>query len=85
LASLTPARKKTVRNPRVKKKQKYAEKLKKQKASYSYSFFAMYVLLTKLLQSMKQVFNKTAAAKGAASYGGEMTGIKPGLVRSRKL
>jgi U3 small nucleolar RNA-associated protein 3 len=34
---------------------------------------------------MKQVFNKSAAAKGAASYGGEMTGIKPGLVRSRKL
>jgi U3 small nucleolar RNA-associated protein 3 len=36
-------------------------------------------------KSMRQVFDKGAAAKGAASYGGEMTGIKSGLVRSRKL
>jgi len=55
-----------VRNPRVKKKEKYKEKQKK-------------------LKSMKQVFDKSAAAKGSASYGGELTGIKSGLVRSRKL
>ncbi|EMD61691.1 hypothetical protein COCSADRAFT_96031 [Bipolaris sorokiniana ND90Pr] len=63
---LTPHRKKSVRNPRVKKKEKYKEKQKK-------------------LKSMKQVFDKSAAAKGSASYGGELTGIKSGLVRSRKL
>ncbi|USP74458.1 uncharacterized protein yc1106_01732 [Curvularia clavata] len=63
---LTPHRKKSVRNPRVKKKEKYKEKQKK-------------------LKSMKQVFDKSAAAKGSASYGGELTGIKTGLVRSRKL
>jgi U3 small nucleolar RNA-associated protein 3 len=63
---LTPHRKKSVRNPRVKKKEKYKEKMKKQK-------------------SMKQVFDKGAAAKGSANYGGELTGIKSGLVRSRKL
>ncbi|EDU40173.1 Sas10/Utp3 family protein [Pyrenophora tritici-repentis Pt-1C-BFP] len=63
---LTPHRKKSVRNPRVKKKEKYKEKQKK-------------------LKSMKQVFDKGAAAKGSASYGGELTGIKSGLVRSRKL
>lgn len=63
---LTPHRKKSVRNPRVKKKEKYKEKQKK-------------------LKSMKQVFDKGAAAKGSASYGGERTGIKSGLVRSRKL
>jgi U3 small nucleolar RNA-associated protein 3 len=39
----------------------------------------------KKLKSIKQVFDKGAAAKGAASYGGEMTGIKSNLVRSRKL
>lgn len=39
----------------------------------------------KKLKSMKQVFDKAAAAKGSASYGGELTGIKSGLVRSRKL
>ncbi|KAF1944570.1 hypothetical protein EJ02DRAFT_452427 [Clathrospora elynae] len=63
---LTPHRKKSVRNPRVKKKEKYKEKQKK-------------------LKSMKPVFDKAAAAKGSASYGGELTGIKSGLVRSRKL
>ncbi|EOA81944.1 uncharacterized protein SETTUDRAFT_165485 [Exserohilum turcica Et28A] len=63
---LTPHRKKSVRNPRVKKKEKYKEKQKK-------------------LKSMKQVYDKSAAAKGSASYGGELTGIKSGLVRSRKL
>ncbi|OWY48318.1 sas10 utp3 family protein [Alternaria alternata] len=63
---LTPHRKKSVRNPRVKKKEKYKEKQKK-------------------LKSMKQVFDKGAAAKGSANYGGELTGIKSGLVRSRKL
>ncbi|CAN9407382.1 unnamed protein product [Alternaria alternata] len=39
----------------------------------------------KKLKSMKQVFDKGAAAKGSANYGGELTGIKSGLVRSRKL
>ncbi|KAI8936513.1 hypothetical protein NX059_006919 [Plenodomus lindquistii] len=63
---LTPHRKKSVRNPRVKKKEKYKEKQKK-------------------LKSMKPVFDSKAAAKGSASYGGELTGIKKGLVRSRKL
>jgi U3 small nucleolar RNA-associated protein 3 len=63
---LTPHRKKSVRNPRVKKKEKYKEKQKK-------------------LKSIKQVFDKGAAAKGSANYGGELTGIKSGLVRSRKL
>jgi U3 small nucleolar RNA-associated protein 3 len=66
ITSLTPHRKKSVRNPRVKKKEKYKEKQKK-------------------LKSMKQVFDKGAAAKGSANYGGELTGIKSGLVRSRKL
>lgn len=63
---LTPHRKKSVRNPRVKKKEKYKEKLKKEK-------------------SMKPVFDSKTAAKGSANYGGELTGIKKGLVRSRKL
>jgi U3 small nucleolar RNA-associated protein 3 len=63
---LTPHRKKSVRNPRVKKKEKYKEKQKK-------------------LKSMKPVFDRGAAAKGSANYGGELTGIKSGLVRSRKL
>ncbi|KAF1841011.1 Sas10/Utp3 family protein [Cucurbitaria berberidis CBS 394.84] len=63
---LTPHRKKSVRNPRVKKKEQYKEKQKK-------------------LKSMKPVFDKGAAAKGSANYGGELTGIKSGLVRSRKL
>ncbi|CAO2650547.1 Nn.00g018390.m01.CDS01 [Neocucurbitaria sp. VM-36] len=63
---LTPHRKKSVRNPRVKKKEKYKEKQKK-------------------LKSMKPVFDRSAAAKGSANYGGELTGIKKGLVRSRKL
>ena len=66
MTRLTPHRKKSVRNPRVKKKEKYKEKQKK-------------------LKSMKQVFDKGAAAKGSANYGGELTGIKSGLVRSRKL
>jgi U3 small nucleolar RNA-associated protein 3 len=63
---LTPHRKKSVRNPRVKKKEKYAEKLKKEK-------------------SMRPVFDKAKAASGHANYGGELTGIKKGMVRSRKL
>lgn len=63
---LTPHRKKSVRNPRVKKKEKYKEKQKK-------------------LRSMKPVFDSKNAAKGSANYGGELTGIKKGLVRSRKL
>jgi U3 small nucleolar RNA-associated protein 3 len=63
---LTPHRKKSVRNPRVKKKEKYAEKLKKEK-------------------SMRPVFDKAKASAGHANYGGEMTGIKKGMVRSRKL
>ena len=63
---MTPHRKKSVRNPRVKKKEKYKEKKIK-------------------LKSMKPVFDSTKAAKGSANYGGELTGIKKGLVRSRKL
>ncbi len=63
---MTPHRKKSVRNPRVKKKEKYKEKKIK-------------------LKSMMPVFNSTNAAKGSANYGGELTGIKKGLVRSRKL
>jgi U3 small nucleolar RNA-associated protein 3 len=63
---LTPHRKKSVRNPRVKKKEKYKEKLKKEK-------------------SMRPVFDKSKAASGHANYGGELTGIKKGMVRSRKL
>ncbi|KAG9202902.1 hypothetical protein G6514_003925 [Epicoccum nigrum] len=63
---LTPHRKKSVRNPRVKKKEKYKEKLKKEK-------------------SMRPVFDKAKAASGHANYGGELTGIKKGIVRSRKL
>ncbi|PSN59731.1 hypothetical protein BS50DRAFT_605052 [Corynespora cassiicola Philippines] len=58
---LTPHRKKSVRNPRVKKKLKFAEKQKK-------------------LKSMKPVYSAPTG-----SYGGELTGIKKGLVRSRKL
>ncbi|KAF2131760.1 hypothetical protein P153DRAFT_286018 [Dothidotthia symphoricarpi CBS 119687] len=63
---LTPHRKKSVRNPRVKKKEKYKEKQKK-------------------LKSMMPVFDKAKSAAGGANYGGELTGIKKGLVRSRKL
>jgi U3 small nucleolar RNA-associated protein 3 len=63
---LTPHRKKSVRNPRVKKKEKYKEKLKKER-------------------SMRPVFDKAKSAAGSANYGGELTGIKKGLVRSRKL
>lgn len=63
---LTPHRKKSVRNPRVKKKEKYKEKQKK-------------------LKSMKPVFDSKNAGMGRANYGGELTGIKKGLVRSTKL
>lgn len=63
---LTPHRKKSVRNPRVKKKEKYKEKLQKER-------------------SMRPVFDKAKSAAGSANYGGELTGIKKGLVRSRKL
>ena len=55
-----------MRNPRVKKKEKYKEKLKKER-------------------SMRPVFDKAKSAAGSANYGGELTGIKKGLVRSRKL
>jgi U3 small nucleolar RNA-associated protein 3 len=37
------------------------------------------------MKSMKPVFDAAKKASGGASYGGEMTGIKKGLVRSRKL
>jgi U3 small nucleolar RNA-associated protein 3 len=63
---LTPHRKKSVRNPRVKKKEAYKKKQKK-------------------LKSIRPVFDKAKSASGAANYGGELTGIKKGLVRSRKL
>ncbi|KAL5113947.1 something about silencing protein 10 [Pleosporales sp. CAS-2024a] len=63
---LTPHRKKSVRNPRVKKKEKYKEKQKK-------------------LKSMMAVFDSAKKQAGGANYGGELTGIKKGLVRSRKL
>ncbi|KAH7095989.1 Sas10 C-terminal domain-containing protein [Paraphoma chrysanthemicola] len=63
---LTPHRKKSVRNPRVKKKEKYKEKQKK-------------------LRSMMPVFDSAKKQAGGANYGGELTGIKKGLVRSRKL
>ncbi|KAL6708427.1 something about silencing protein 10 [Coniothyrium glycines] len=63
---LAPHRKKSVRNPRVKKKEKYKEKQKK-------------------LKSMKPVFDAKSAGMGRANYGGELTGIKKGLVRSTKL
>ncbi|KAF1911899.1 Sas10 C-terminal domain-containing protein [Ampelomyces quisqualis] len=63
---LTPHRKKSVRNPRVKKKEKYKEKQKK-------------------LKSMMPVFDSAKKQAGGANYGGELTGIKKGLVRSRKL
>lgn len=39
----------------------------------------------KQLKSMKPVFDAAKKAAGGAKYGGEMTGIKKGLVRSRKL
>ncbi|KAF2729783.1 hypothetical protein EJ04DRAFT_515692 [Polyplosphaeria fusca] len=60
---LTPHRKKEVRNPRVKKKVKYAQKQKK-------------------LKSMKPMYS---GGEGRGGYGGELTGIKKGLVRSTKL
>lgn len=39
----------------------------------------------KKLKSMRPVFDAQKKAHGGASYGGELTGIKKGLVRSRKL
>ncbi|KAF2120421.1 Sas10 C-terminal domain-containing protein [Lophiotrema nucula] len=60
---LTPHRKKINKNPRVKKKLKYADKQKK-------------------LKSMKPVYG---GGEGRGGYGGELTGIKKGLVRSTKL
>ncbi|KAJ4296543.1 something about silencing protein 10 [Kalmusia sp. IMI 367209] len=39
----------------------------------------------KQLKSMKPVFDAGKKAAGGANYGGELTGIKKGLVRSRKL
>ncbi|KAF1953359.1 Sas10/Utp3 family protein-like protein [Byssothecium circinans] len=63
---LTPHRKKSVRNPRVKKKLAFEAKKKK-------------------LKSIKPVFDAGKRASGAANYGGELTGIKKGLVRARRL
>lgn len=60
---LAPKRKKDVRNPRVKKRKKFAEKTKK-------------------LNSVRAVY-KGGEERGG--YGGEKTGIKPGLVKSIKL
>ncbi|KAF1972926.1 Sas10/Utp3 family protein [Bimuria novae-zelandiae CBS 107.79] len=39
----------------------------------------------KKLKSMKPVFDAAKKSQGGAHYGGELTGIKKGLVRSRKL
>ncbi|KAI5863223.1 Sas10 C-terminal domain-containing protein [Durotheca rogersii] len=60
---LAPKRKKDVRNPRVKKRKAYADKLKK-------------------LRSMKPVYK---GGEGRGGYGGELTGIKTGLIKSVKL
>ena len=60
---LAPKRKKDVRNPRVKKRKKFAEKQKK-------------------LRSVRQVYN---GGEQRGGYGGEVTGIKTGLVKSIKL
>lgn len=60
---LTPKRKKEARNPRVKKRLKYEEKMKK-------------------LGSIRQLYK---GGEGRGGYGGEMTGIKSSIVRSRKL
>ena len=60
---LTPKRKKEARNPRVKKRLKYEEKMKK-------------------LGSIRQLYK---GGEGRGGYGGELTGIKSGIVRSRKL
>lgn len=60
---LAPRRKKDVRNPRVKKRKKYEDKMKK-------------------LSSIRKVYK---GGEGKGGYGGEMTGIKKGLVRSVKL
>ncbi|MCJ1478629.1 hypothetical protein MMC13_007310 [Lambiella insularis] len=60
---ITPNRKKDVRNPRVKKRKKYEDKMKK-------------------LGSVKAVYK---GGEGRGGYGGELTGIKKGLVRSVKL
>ncbi|KAF2019083.1 hypothetical protein BU24DRAFT_341440 [Aaosphaeria arxii CBS 175.79] len=60
-------RNKAARNPRVKKKLKYAEKQKK-------------------LKSQKRVYSGGEGRGGYVFlYGGELTGIKKGLVRSTKL
>ncbi|KAI9853248.1 MAG: hypothetical protein M1830_006703, partial [Pleopsidium flavum] len=60
---LAPKRKKDVRNPRVKKRKKYEDKMKK-------------------LGSVRQVYK---GGEGRGGYGGELTGIKKGLVKSVKL
>ena len=60
---LTPKRRKEIKNPRVKKRQRYEQKTKK-------------------LQSMKPTWK---GGEGRGGYGGELTGIKPGLVKSVKL
>ena len=60
---LTPKRKKDARNPRVKKRKKYEDKMKK-------------------LGSVRPVYK---GGEGRGGYGGELTGIKKGLVRSTKL
>ena len=59
---LTPKRKKEVRNPRVKKRKKFEDKMKK-------------------LGSTRPVYK---GGEGRGGYGGELTGIKTGLVRSVK-
>ena len=60
---LIPKRNKDVRNPRVKKRKKYEEKMKK-------------------LGSIRPVYK---GGEGRGGYGGELTGIKSGLIRSVKL
>lgn len=60
---LTPKRNKASRNPRVKKKLKYEDKMKK-------------------LGSQRQLYK---GGEGRGGYGGEATGIKSSLVKSRKL
>lgn len=60
---LTPRRRKEVRNPRVKKRKKYDEKMKK-------------------LSSTRPVYK---GGEGRGGYGGELTGIRKGLVKGVRL
>lgn len=59
---LTPHRKKSNRNPRVKKREKYAKAIVARKGQV-----------------------RDVVVGGGAAYGGEMTGIKSNLARSRKI